>query len=105
MKLSKDDPQRAAEWTQAVEGAMDPPRRTLQLCGTLIDTIDGLAATTNRWLASDLAVAAVLLVAAAAPRRGMSGRISRNSTMPPGWTRCVRRSSADRRRAGSSRRS
>tara|TARA_B000000441_G_C21680778_1_gene313295 strand:+ start:408 stop:1016 length:609 start_codon:yes stop_codon:yes gene_type:complete len=65
MKLSKDDPQRAAEWTQAVEGAMDPPRRTLQLCGTLIDTIDGLAATTNRWLASDLAVAAVLLVAAA----------------------------------------
>ncbi len=65
MKLSKDDPRRAAEWANAVEGAMEPPRRTLELCGTLIDTIDGLAATTNRWLASDLAVAAVLLVAAA----------------------------------------
>ena len=65
MKLPKDDPHRAAGWTAAVDGAMEPPQRTLALCGTLIDTIDELTGTTNPWLASDLAVAAVLIAAAA----------------------------------------
>ena len=77
MKLPKDDPQRIDQWTSAVEGAMDPPRRTLALCGSMIEVVDALTATTNRWLASDLAVAAVLIAGAA---RGAAWNIRANLT-------------------------
>lgn len=60
LKLPADDPRRQAELLAAVEEAIAPPRRTIELCERLLELIEQLVDTTNRWLASDLAVAAVL---------------------------------------------
>ena len=65
MKLPEDDGKRVSEWEQALEGAMRPPRETIDTCEAMLELLAGLVNTTNRLLASDLAVAAVLAGAAA----------------------------------------
>ncbi len=60
MKLDDADPARLAEWSDAVEAAIDAPRRSLDLGLTLLTLIQRLAGATNRMLASDLAIAAIL---------------------------------------------
>ncbi|MBM44227.1 MAG: hypothetical protein CMJ36_04345 [Phycisphaerae bacterium] len=65
MKLPSDDQRRVAEWDQALEAAMKPPCETMDACETMLTLLASLVNTTNRLLASDLAVAAVLAGAAA----------------------------------------
>jgi len=65
MKLPADDEKRLAEWGQALEGAMKPPQETIDACEAMLALLASLVKTTNRLLASDLAVAAVLAGAAA----------------------------------------
>ena len=60
MKLDAADPARQAEWTNAVEAAIDAPRRTLDMGVSLLTLIRRLAGATSRMLASDLAIAAIL---------------------------------------------
>ena len=65
MKLDADDPRRQRGWADAVSGAMAPPRNAIDLCANLVELLEQLNGTTNRWLGSDLAVAAILTAAAA----------------------------------------
>ena len=65
MKLDANDPRRQSEWAGAVDAAMAPPRRAIELCSSMLELLVQLSATTNQWLGSDLAVAAVLAAAAA----------------------------------------
>jgi formiminotetrahydrofolate cyclodeaminase len=65
MKLPADDEKRLAEWEQALEGAMNPPQETIDACEAMLALLASLVKTTNRLLASDLAIAAVLAGAAA----------------------------------------
>jgi formiminotetrahydrofolate cyclodeaminase len=64
-KLDASDPMRVREWNDAVHAAINAPHRALAAAGELLTLLDSLASTTNRTLASDLAIAAVLAEAAA----------------------------------------
>ncbi len=64
-KLDKDDPQRVAQWDDAVRGAITPPRAMLALALELLRLCEKLVDSTNKQLKSDLGVAAVLAQAAA----------------------------------------
>jgi formiminotetrahydrofolate cyclodeaminase len=64
-KLDKADPKRTSAWPTAVAAAIDAPSRVLDESLAILDLLDSLTTTTNRMLASDLAIAAVLAEAAA----------------------------------------
>jgi formiminotetrahydrofolate cyclodeaminase len=64
-KLDADDPRRVAEFPAAVEAAIDVPNRALDACLGMLDLLERLPGRTNRMLASDLAIAAVLAEAGA----------------------------------------
>ncbi len=65
-KLPEDAPERVEGWDDAVMAAIDPPLATCRLCRAACDQLTSLPGRTNPMLASDLAVAAVLLQAACA---------------------------------------
>lgn len=69
MKLPKDDPSRAQLITQSSRAAAEPPLATIAACTELLRLFDRLAPKTNKWLRSDLAIAAVLAEAAARASR------------------------------------
>ncbi len=59
-KLDPDDPQRRAEWTDAVAGAIDAPLQVLTSGLTVLDALDRVRGTVGTTLRSDLAISAVL---------------------------------------------
>ena len=59
-KLSKDDPQRRAEWTDAVAGAIDAPQRILTTGLEVLTVLDRVRESVGNNLRSDLAIAALL---------------------------------------------
>lgn len=59
-KLPEDDPQRKQDWDAAVEGAIDVPRRIMDVGTQSLDLMGRLVGTTNAMLRSDLAIAAIL---------------------------------------------
>lgn len=63
-KLPEDDP-RQAELEPAVRAAIDAPLGVLKLCESLATQAEGLCGRSNRMLASDLAIVAILAEAAA----------------------------------------
>lgn len=65
MRLPEDAPERVAGWTNALDGALAPPRATLAAACDLLRLGETLVGTTNPHLRSDLAVGAVLARAAA----------------------------------------
>lgn len=65
MKLPENDERRVAEWTSAVEAAVNAPRAVAGACADLLRLLESLAPITNRHLRSDLAIAAVLADAGA----------------------------------------
>jgi methenyltetrahydrofolate cyclohydrolase len=65
MKLAEDDPQRIAQWSDAVDAAVAAPRAVLNECVSALGVFAQLPGRTSRMLASDLAIAAVLAEAAA----------------------------------------
>ncbi|MDP7071034.1 MAG: cyclodeaminase/cyclohydrolase family protein [Phycisphaerales bacterium] len=65
-KLPEDDPHRIAEWHGAVLAAIAPPLATCRMCRSACELLATLPDRTNPMLASDLAVAAILLHAACA---------------------------------------
>jgi formiminotetrahydrofolate cyclodeaminase len=64
-KLPQGDARRTAEMPGAVQAAMIPPRRSIELAIELLELLETLTPITNRNLRSDLAIAAVLARAAA----------------------------------------
>ncbi|PCI08115.1 hypothetical protein COB72_08935 [bacterium] len=64
-KLDKDHPDRVAGWSDAVAGAIGPPRAMLALSVEMLRLCEQLISKTNKQLKSDLGVAAVLGQAAA----------------------------------------
>lgn len=64
-KLPEGDPRRAAELPAAERAVLAAPRATLGAALDLLRLLETLAPITNRWLHSDLAVAAVLAEATA----------------------------------------
>lgn len=64
-KLDKDDPKRVEQWDDAVEGAIDPPRRMLAASVGMLEALAPLVGRTNDMLRSDLAIAAILAAASA----------------------------------------
>ncbi len=65
-KLPADDPERLAAWHAAVIAAIDAPLAMCRLCRQACELLAQLPERTNPMLASDLAVAAILLQAACA---------------------------------------
>lgn len=65
MKLPKDDPTREAQLAEKARAAIDPPMASIAACGDLLRLFESLAPITNRFLRSDLAIAAVLAEATA----------------------------------------
>ncbi|MDP7030350.1 MAG: cyclodeaminase/cyclohydrolase family protein [Phycisphaerales bacterium] len=65
-KLPADDPERVAAWHPAVVAAIDAPLAMCRLCRNACELLASLPGRTNPMLASDLAVAAILLQAACA---------------------------------------
>lgn len=63
-KMAKDDPARAERIRSAAAAAIIPPRATMATCIDLLRMLERLATMTNRQLASDLRIAAVLAEAA-----------------------------------------
>lgn len=68
-KLPQGDARRTAEMPGAVQAALIPPRRSIELAIELLELLESLTAITNRNLRSDLAIAAVLARAAAEASR------------------------------------
>lgn len=64
-KLPETDPRRLAEFPAAAEAAVAVPRAALALCIDMLRLIHSLAGRSNRYLRSDLAIAAVLAESAA----------------------------------------
>ncbi|MBX3317427.1 MAG: cyclodeaminase/cyclohydrolase family protein [Phycisphaeraceae bacterium] len=64
-KLPENHPQRIAEWSQAVEGALGAPNSMLAACGDVLRLMGRLGPITNPYLKSDLAIAALLTEACA----------------------------------------
>jgi formiminotetrahydrofolate cyclodeaminase len=65
-KLPKDHPDRVADWHGAVRNAIAAPLAVCRLCRQACELLGQLPAKTNPMLASDLAVASILLQAACA---------------------------------------
>lgn len=63
-RLSKEDPKRA-QLDQALTEAVAPPLGVIRLCVETLELCERLAPISNKWLLSDLGIAAVLLEAAA----------------------------------------
>ncbi|MEO1129424.1 MAG: cyclodeaminase/cyclohydrolase family protein [Planctomycetota bacterium] len=64
-RLPADDPRRAEELPAAALAATQAPLSVLATCSDLLRLLESLVPITNRYLASDLAIAAVLADAAA----------------------------------------
>jgi len=64
-KLDKGDPQRVNEFPGAVQAAIDAPMAMLATSIELLHHMNDLVAATNKLLASDLAIAAILAETAA----------------------------------------
>jgi formiminotetrahydrofolate cyclodeaminase len=60
LKLDANDPRRAREMPDAVNAALAPPRQTAELGLRVLGVLQQLAGRSNRMLASDLAIAAIL---------------------------------------------
>lgn len=69
MKLPESDARRVAELPAAVRAAVDAPMATAAAAVDLLRLMESLATTTNRYLRSDLGIAAVLADATAASAR------------------------------------
>lgn len=65
-KLPEGDPQRQEKMPGAIAAALSPPKAATAAAADLLRLIESLAPITNRYLRSDLAIAAVLAKAAAA---------------------------------------
>ena len=65
MRLPEDDPVRVAGWAGAVRDAIDVPRAGVAASASLAAQLHGLVGKSNRWLGSDLAIAAELAAASA----------------------------------------
>ena len=63
-KLADDDPTRVERWKPAVEAAIAAPRHAMHLAETLLTTLEPLPGRTSKTIRSDLAIAAILAVAA-----------------------------------------
>ena len=59
-KLPADDPQRRGEWEQAVEAAIEAPRRVMLNALATLALLAVVAGATNRHVRSDLAMSAIL---------------------------------------------
>jgi len=64
-RLDADDPVRRSGWSSAVEAAIAAPRSVVGESAALVKSLREFATECNRWLLSDLAIAAVLAEAAA----------------------------------------
>jgi formiminotetrahydrofolate cyclodeaminase len=64
-KLPEADPRRVAQWPAAVAASIQAPRSTIAVATDLLRLFQRLAPMTNRYLRSDLAIAAVLADACA----------------------------------------
>ena len=64
-KLPETDARRIAEFPDAAKAAVDVPRAALALCMDMLRLIESLCGKSNKFLRSDLAIAAVLAEAAA----------------------------------------
>ncbi len=65
MRLPEDDAVRIKGWADAVRDAIDVPRAGVAASASLASLLEGLLGKSNRWLGSDLAIAAELAGAAA----------------------------------------
>lgn len=65
MKAPKADPARPADVAEKALAAIDPPMASIAACSELLRLFETLAPITNRFLRSDLAIAAVLAEATA----------------------------------------
>ncbi|MEE2908495.1 MAG: cyclodeaminase/cyclohydrolase family protein [Planctomycetota bacterium] len=64
-KKPEDDPERSAQWDDAVEAAIAAPMAVMQEADTLLQRLQGLVEATTPMLRSDLAVAAITAESAA----------------------------------------
>lgn len=64
-KLPETDPRRMAQWPAAVAASIQAPRAMIAVATDLLRLFERLAPITNRYLRSDLAIAAVLAEACA----------------------------------------
>ena len=65
LSMPKDDAEAIDNWNQAVLKAISIPIRTMELCHGVLITLQSLVGKSNRMLASDLAIAAILADVAA----------------------------------------
>lgn len=68
-RLPVDDPRRVREYAGAVRAAAQAPLATAAACCDVLRLLEDLAGRTNQWLASDLAIAAILADAGARASR------------------------------------
>ena len=61
----KNDPEAIEHWNRVVLEAISVPIRTMELCQSVLVTLQSLVGKSNRMLSSDLAIAAILADAAA----------------------------------------
>jgi len=59
-KLATDDPRRVEGWADAVMGAIKPPMSIAKQSVAMLTRLDSISHLCNRWLLSDLAIAAIL---------------------------------------------
>ncbi len=59
-KLAADDPRRVEGWADAVMGAIQPPMNIAKQSVVMLTRLDAISHLCNRWLLSDLAIAAIL---------------------------------------------
>lgn len=64
-KHDKEDPAQAATFAEAVRAAIDAPGRMIDVCLSVLKTLEQLCGKTNRMLRSDLAIAADVTATAA----------------------------------------
>ncbi len=63
-KLPPDERRRVAQWPDAVDGAIDPPRRVLSTSLEILGLLDRVRETVGTTLRSDLAISAMLALTA-----------------------------------------
>jgi len=59
-KLDQDDPRRKDEWEDAVQRATSVPIRTMELCNSILTTLETMVGKSNKMLVSDLATASII---------------------------------------------
>jgi formiminotetrahydrofolate cyclodeaminase len=64
-KLPADDIERVSKWEDAVERAIAAPQSVIDESTAVLQLLDQLKSTCNKWLLSDLAISARLAAAAA----------------------------------------